>query len=132
MSRTLTAPPRRPIDHPALLLRAAGITGVLFALAAGLGWAHVSGWPAPLLVLAAVVLAAAAGQVLGAGLDSAGADLAAAGLLATVLSGMTVRAMFVGAHSVFLEAQAVGTLGLLVAGGVYGHAALSRLWTAVR
>lgn len=131
MSRIITAPPRRPLDHPALLARTAGITGALFALATGLSWAHLHAWPAPLIALTAVILALAAGQVLGVAWESALGDLAAAGLLAAIGAGATVRAAFVGWHSLVLEATAIGMLAAVVAGCVYGRVALSRLWQAV-
>ena len=132
MSRTMTAPPRRPLNHPALLARTAGVTGVLFALAVGLSWAHQRDWPAAAVALTVIVLSLAAGQVFGAGRDSDGADLAAGAVLAAVVAWVTVRAVLVGWHSVVLEVRAVAVLALLVAGGVYGNEALTRFRAAVR
>lgn len=118
--------PRRPINHPLLLARTAGITWVGFALCVGVMWVQAEHWPAPALAAAVVTLGLAAGQALGAGrANSAGLDLAAGLVLAAVWVAAFLRAALVG-----VQAVAAGALGVAMVAGVVG--CLVYLWSGAR
>ena len=118
--------PRRPINHPPLLARTAGITAVGFALCVGVMWAQAEHWPAPALAAAVVILGLASGQALGAGrANSAGLDLAAITVLAAVWSAAFLRAALVG-----VQAVVAGVLGVAMVAAVVGCAVY--LWSGAR
>jgi hypothetical protein len=129
---TTTTRASRPVDHPVLLARSAGITAGLFALCVGALWVRQEHWPVLFAAAAVGLLGLSAGQVFGAGRESDWLDLAATLILAAVWVAATGRAVAVGPAAIGREAAAVCALAAVVVAGVYAAVGVRQLAGVVR